>query len=143
MKYVDNSGKVDLSGWNLDTDKVMSALHEEVSELLGLVVEDLAERAYGYFPIEWAYVGDDPCDGISGKPVFDPSIIYVRVGRYDEDFPAWSLNLKDIVQEMIDDGSNDNGKLVETKALEAVRDNFRSLADMIDKKLPRTNQLNV
>ena len=144
LKKVTHSPKVDLSTNDLgDIEKTfkkkfISKLFKGLNKEIESVIE---EDAGLYFPIEYQNGG---CDGINGKPIKDPDVIYLRLplGEYSDDLPTWSFRLSDVIDEVIDYHRYFDKKEIaippkSSSVFIPLRDHLRALADKIDEGLER------
>jgi hypothetical protein len=142
-KHVPHSAKMDFSEWNLDSfDAVKDFFSLALNEIAELAARD---KVQAYFPIEWGdsfeYEGTVKPgeDGIGGKTPDDPLTVYVLlpIGPDEDNSPAWSFVLSDLLKSSIDLHINQDGKIdEESKELFLkMRDGFSDLIKIIDEAI--------
>lgn len=138
MKFIDHSGKVDLSQWNLPLDSILEPLEKAIIESLECALKEITTGAHIFFPIEWDF-GENAGDGVGGPPVKDPLTVYLRL-PFDsgDEQPTWGFSLREPIDQYIEGVTDRNGVVSDMehrRGLEALRDGFRALADTIDNTL--------
>ena len=147
MKYIDHSGKIDLSGWNLFDGPYATALKAEFIGTVECALKEIADGGRISFPIEYAF-GEEGGeeggeDGLGGKRVEDPTTIYLHLpfDSHSGDFaPVWGFSLKKIVEdavEYVESGEGGPIKGNSRKNIKALRDGLRDLVVTLDSALQR------
>lgn len=128
-----NDGKIDLSGWNFDSnieEALKDAISATVQSALEIAIDD---KCNAYLPVEYKY-RRKPGDGHFGAPVGSADTIYVSLplGSGDNN-PTWNFTLTELVTKMMEDWLEED-KLDHAirRSAEELRDKLRELADYLD-----------
>lgn len=137
MKH--QADKIDISNVvsdYMDLDRYDEKILSVASKAIMKALE--SDDTYACLPIEFNY-GDDPNDGIGGRPVDDPLTIYIRIPLGEDIIEpvTFSFSLVDCVNELIDGGKDGFGKICDEnkEPVRMLRDALIAEANKLDSYL--------
>ena len=130
--HVPHTPPISFEEWEIPTLKFMQ---DRLAVLMQETLENAVKQAKvkAYFPIEWDG-GEEPSDGVGGKPPAEATTIYVGLPFEEIETPYWSVSLSEMIDDFISFLSESESGDVSPAAVK-LRDGLRELADRIDKAI--------
>ena len=137
-----NAEKPDISSWRILAAEDAAKAYEKAcldtaSEALRYALED--DETYLYFPVMWAWCDSD---GLSGKAVEDPLMLYLCLALGDELHPSYQVSLAKLVDDFLEGVKTEAGEIAHEHIpdITKLRDGLQGLADKLSKAMEGDKQ---
>lgn len=134
--------KITAQGWNLDSvENLADLLDGVIVNAIGEFLELAAKEPAQVYLAHQYSAGTKPCDGLGGKPVKNPLLLYIQVPLGDEDWePAWAVDLSSIFADVIEGFEHGPGGHIDAedaKVILKMRDALQKQVAMLTEALER------